>query len=299
MKAEQLIRILVTITLVEMMAAIGMGVRLQEVGQIARDLRLLLRAAIANYASVPLVTVGLLPWFAPPPLISAGFLIVAVCPGAAYGPPFTAMARGNVAAAVGLMVILAGSSAICTPLLLRALLPMMAKGRILRVDVTRMVVMLLLTQLLPLSAGLALRQSLPALANRLKRPADALSATLNLSVLGLIVIARFEMLAATHLRAFSRWGPVVASMAVGGFGRPGIENRKAMTFSTGSQPGGRLGSHTNLLVRQQSLPCWSMDCSNDRAAAVARLWSPWSDSRVPASEAVRAKLAKRSCRTTQ
>jgi BASS family bile acid:Na+ symporter len=234
MKAEQLIRILVTITLVEMMAAIGMGVRLQEVGRIARDLRLLLRAAIANYASVPLVTVGLLLWFAPPPLISAGFLIVAVCPGAAYGPPFTVMARGNVAAAVGLMVILAGSSAICTPLLLRALLPMMAKGQILRVDVTRMVVMLLLTQLLPLSAGLALRQSLPALANRLKRPADALSATLNLSVLGLIVIARFEMLTATHLRAFiGMLALVVASMAVGWlFGRPGIENRKAMTFST-------------------------------------------------------------------
>jgi bile acid:Na+ symporter, BASS family len=234
MTAEQLIRILVTITLIEMMAAIGMGVRLEDVGRIGRDMRLLLGAAIANYACVPMVTVGLLLWFDTPPLISAGFLVVAVCPGAAYGPPFTAMARGNVAAAVGLMVILAGSSAICTPLLLRALLPLMAKGQILRVDVFRMLVMLLLTQLLPLFAGLALRQSLPVLANRLKRPADSLSAALNLCVLALIVVVRFEMLAATHLRAFiGMLALVVASMAAGWLlGQPGIENRKAMTFST-------------------------------------------------------------------
>lgn len=234
MKAEQLIRILVTITLVEMTATIGVGVRLEEVSRIGRDLRLLLRAAIANYACVPLVTLGLLLWFDPPPLISAGFLIVAVCPGAAYGPPFTAMAKGNIAAAVGLMVILAGSSTICTPLLLRALLPLTAKNQFQRVDIFRMVTMLLFTQLLPLFAGLALRQSYPALASTLKRPGDRLSAVLNLCSLGLIIIARFEILAATPFRAFIGMSTlVIASIAAGWLlGQPGIENRKAMTFST-------------------------------------------------------------------
>jgi BASS family bile acid:Na+ symporter len=233
MTADLLIRILVTITLIEMMAAIGLGVRLQDVVRIGRDVRLLLRAAIANYACVPLVTVGLLLWFDAPPLVSVGFLIVAVCPGAAYGPPFTAMARGNVAAAIGLMVILAGSSAICTPLLLRALLPLMRKSQTLRVNLFRMVLMLLLTQLLPLFAGLTVCQSFPALAGRLKHPADLLSATLNLSVLGLIVVTRFEMLAATHLRAFIGMSVLVAASMTAGWllGQPGIENRKAMTLS--------------------------------------------------------------------
>ena len=51
------------------------------------------------------------------------FLICAVCPGAPYGPPFTGMAKGKVGVAVGLMVILAGSSALVAPLLLHGLLP--------------------------------------------------------------------------------------------------------------------------------------------------------------------------------
>src|SRR6516162_10801084 len=101
MTTNGLIRISVTITLIEMMVAIGMGVKLQDIGQIVRQPGLLIRAAIANYACVPMLTVGLLLWFGPPAMISVGFLIVAVCPGAAYGPPFTAMAEGNVAVAVG------------------------------------------------------------------------------------------------------------------------------------------------------------------------------------------------------
>jgi BASS family bile acid:Na+ symporter len=136
MAIDRLINILVTITLIEMMAAIGMGVKLFEIG-VVRNLRLLMRAAIANYVCIPIVTVGLLLWLGSPPMIAAGFLVVAVCPGAAYWPPFTAMAKGNVAAAIGLMVLLAGSSAICAPLLLRLLLPVMTRSQALSVGFTK------------------------------------------------------------------------------------------------------------------------------------------------------------------
>jgi BASS family bile acid:Na+ symporter len=234
MTTERLIRILVTITLIEMMATIGLGVRLKDVGRIARKPGLLMRAAIANYACVPLVTVGLLLWFGPPPMISAGFLIVAVCPGAAYGPPFTALAKGDVAAAIGLMVILAGSSAICAPLLLRNLLPLMTKSQSMRVDVIKIVVMLLLSQLIPLLAGLFVRQWRPPLANKLKHPADVVSALLNLSLLGLIVAVRFRTLAAIRVEAFMGMLALVAASVAAGWllGERGSENRKAMTFST-------------------------------------------------------------------
>jgi BASS family bile acid:Na+ symporter len=168
MTTDQFIKSLVSITLIEMMAAIGMGVELEDIGKIARNPELLMRAAIANHACVPLITVGLLLWFGPPSIISAGFLIVAVCPGAAYGPPFTAMAKGDVAAAVGLMVILTGSSTICAPLLLQVLPPLMAKSQTLWVDALNMLVTLLITQLLPLFAGLRLRRWCPALADMLK-----------------------------------------------------------------------------------------------------------------------------------
>src|SRR6516164_3444412 len=231
MGTDRLINILVTVTLIEMMAAIGMGVRIADVTQAARKPALLARAAIANYACVPLVTVGLLLWFGPPPMISAGFLIVAVCPGAAYGPPFTALAKGDVAAAIGLMVILAGSSAICAPLLLRNLLPLMTKSQSMRVDVIKIVVMLLLSQLIPLLAGLFVRQWRPPLANKLKHPADVISALLNLSLLGLIVAVRFRTLAAIRVEAFMGMLALVAASVAAGWllGERGSENRKAMT----------------------------------------------------------------------
>ncbi|MBV8137109.1 MAG: bile acid:sodium symporter [Deltaproteobacteria bacterium] len=234
MTTEQLIRILITTTLVEMMAAIGMGVRLEDLSRIGRSPGLVIRAAIANYVGVPLVTVGLLLWLGPAPMISAGFLIVAVCPGAAYGPPFTSIARGNVATAVGLMVILAASSTICAPLLLRFLLPLMTESRTVRVDLLRMVVMLLLSQLLPLFTGLSVRHYRPALADRLEHPADMVSTALNLCVLGLIVVIRFPMLAAIRLAAFMGMLALVAASIGTGWllGEAGSENRKAMTITT-------------------------------------------------------------------
>ena len=234
MTTNGLIRISVSITLIEMMAAIGMGVKLQDIGQIVRQPGLLMRAAIANYACVPMLTVGLLLWFGPPAMISVGFLIVAVCPGAAYGPPFTAMAKGNVAVAVGLMVILAGSSVFCVPLLLRFLLPLMAKSQNLRVDALKLVVTLLVSQLLPLFAGLCLHQWRPAMADKLKHPADRMSGALNLWTLGLMIVAYFRTLAAIHARAFmGMLSLVAASMGAGWLlGETGSENRKAMGFST-------------------------------------------------------------------
>ena len=73
------------------------------------------RAAMANYLVFPGVTVALLMLFDAGPMVAAGFLVLAVCPGAAYGPPFAGIARANVPLAVGLMVILAGTSTIIAP----------------------------------------------------------------------------------------------------------------------------------------------------------------------------------------
>src|SRR4051812_10449466 len=112
MSMDQLINLLVTITLIEMMVALGLGVTFADLADVVRNWRLVASAALANYVWVPAVTVGLLLLFAAHPMVAAGFLILAVCPGAPYGPPFAAVARGNVAVAIGLMVLLAGSSAI-------------------------------------------------------------------------------------------------------------------------------------------------------------------------------------------
>lgn len=235
MSIDNLINILVTLTLIEMMVTIGLSVRFTEVIGVARNWRLVAQAVLANYVLVPAAAVGLLLLFHSHPLVAAGFLVAAVCPGAPYGPPFTAMAKGNVPVAVGLMVILAGSSALVAPLLLHLLLPILSGDEPLKIDVIKMVGTLLLTQLLPLGIGLIVRQRRPALADKLIKPANRLSTVLNLVVFGVILVVQFHLL--EHIKAVGFAGMlalVMATLVVGWLlGGPGSDNRKAMALTTG------------------------------------------------------------------
>lgn len=234
MSVDRLINILVTITLVQMMISIGLGVPFAEIGAVAKDWDLLLHAAVSNYLCIPVVVIGLLFWFHPPPLIATGFLIVAVCPGAPYGPPFAALARGNTRAAVGLMVILAASSVIAAPLLLRFLVPLVTGAPALRFDTARMVRALLAGQLLPLCVGLMVLHWFPRIAAIFKVPFARLSLALNLSVFGLILGVHFGMFEAIRLRAFAgMFSLMISSLLVGWLlGKPGSSNRKAVGFTS-------------------------------------------------------------------
>jgi BASS family bile acid:Na+ symporter len=234
MTVEQLINILVTVTLIEMMMAVGLGVAFADLVGVAKNVRLLIRAAIANYVFVPASTIVLLLLFQSQSMIAAGFLILAVCPGAPFGPPCTTIAKGNVGVSVGLMVLLAASSALVAPLLLSGLLPLMSKDEPLKVDAVKLVGTLVVTQLLPLSLGVAVRHWRPSLAARLQGPANRVSLVLNLTVVGFILVTRFGLLAAIPLRAFAGMSLLLlASFAVGWlFGGRETADRKAMTLTT-------------------------------------------------------------------
>jgi bile acid:Na+ symporter, BASS family len=232
---DRLINILVTITLIEMMVAIGLGVKLVDLLSIARNWRLVLQAGLANYVCVPAAAVVLLILFQPAdPMVSAGFLILAVCPGAPFGPPCARIAKGNVEAAVGSMVILAGSSAIAAPWLLYLLLPLVSGDQPLEVDAVKIVTTLLVTQLLPLGGGLCLRQWRPVLAEKLQKPANLVSAVLGLSTVGFIVVVQFQLLAEIRWRAWFGMSLLLIASWVSGWllGGPGSGNRKAMALTT-------------------------------------------------------------------
>jgi bile acid:Na+ symporter, BASS family len=234
MSLDRLINILVTITLIEMMVLIGLRVTFAELGSTVKGWRLLARAAAANYLLVPSVAIALLIWFDASPAIAAGFLILAVCPGAPFGPPFAGIAHANVSMAVGLMVVLAGSSAILSPLLLQVLLPRVSGGEAPRIDLIGMVGALLITQLAPLLVGLTLKHRYPQLAERLLGPLELISKILNLSVAGLILATQFQMLAEIRFRGFvGMLLLLAASLAIGWLaGGAGRDNRRTMALTT-------------------------------------------------------------------
>lgn len=234
MSLDRLINILVTITLIEMMVLIGLRVTFAELGRVAGNWRLVGRAAVANYLLVPAVAVGLLVWFDANPMVAAGFLILAVCPGAPFGPPFAGIARANVPIAVGLMVILAGSSAVISPLLLQLLLPWISGGEAPRIDLPGMLGALLITQLLPLLCGLLMRHRRPQLADRLLDPLELVSKILNLGVAGLILATQFPMLVDIRVRGFvGMLILLVASLVIGWLaGGAGGDVRRTMALTT-------------------------------------------------------------------
>jgi bile acid:Na+ symporter, BASS family len=234
MSFDQLINVLVTITLIEMMMLIGLQATFAELAQTVRDWRLVARAGAANYLLVPAIAVALLLLFDADPMVAAGFLVLAACPGAPFGPPVAGIARANVPLAVGLMVILAGSSAIVSPVLLRVMLPWVSGSQAPHIDLIAMVSALLLTQLLPLLLGLLTRHWRPRLADALLGPFELVSKILNLCVAASILGSQFHMLMEIRLRGFA--GMLIllaASLAVGWLmGESGRDDRRTMALTT-------------------------------------------------------------------
>ena len=234
MNTDRLINLLAAAALIELMLTIGLGATVAELKEVARDRGGVIRAMIASYLLVPAAAVALSLLFRAPPAVAAGVMIVAVCPGAPYAPPFTAIARGNVSRAIGLMVILAGSSAMVAPLLLQLLLPLVARGPVAAVDAGRIVSTLALVQFLPLCIGLGVAAYAPTWAGRLRPPMHHLSTLLNVALLAVILIVQFHMLADIRLAGYLGMLVLLAWSAAAGWllGGHGAAERRTMAITT-------------------------------------------------------------------
>ena len=75
MSLDRVISLVVSITLIEMSFATGLGVRLADVAGAAKNRQRLLGASLANYVAVPAAAVFLVLLIGADPLVSAGILI--------------------------------------------------------------------------------------------------------------------------------------------------------------------------------------------------------------------------------
>lgn len=234
-KMEIAIKLLNVTALIAIMLSIGLTVTFDQVLASARQFRQVVLGVLANFVLVPLVTVGLLYGFQAAPLVSAGFLILAVCPGAPVGPTFTGIARGDVSLAAGLMVILAGLSAVLTPVLLTVLLGWLSPESDLQIDYLAIAITLLATQIVPLGLGLGLHQWAPGLSAALVKPISKLAHLLLLIVVGLILATQYETLGAIRLRGWlGMLLLLAASLGIGWLcGGPAQTGRRALAVTTG------------------------------------------------------------------
>ena len=237
METSTIITVLNVTALVAMMWSMGMKVAIESLLAVTGRRRVLVLGLLANFMLVPTVTLGLLLLFHTSPMISVGFLVLAVCPGAPFAPPITSIARGDVPASIGLMVILAGLSAFLSPSLLGLLLSRIAPESEVQINSIALVGTLLITQLLPLALGMAIHHAAPGLARWTVKPAGFLANVLLLALIGLIVATQYESLAAIGFRAWMGMGLLLmASLCIGWFcGGSDTPTRKAMAVTTATR----------------------------------------------------------------
>jgi BASS family bile acid:Na+ symporter len=237
MDTAGVIQVLNVAALAAIMLAIGLAVRWEDLAQSVRPVWPVALGIVANFVLVPVATVALLAVFRADPLVSAGFLILAVCPGAPLGPGFAQIAKADVSPATGMMVVLAGLSVVLSPLLLRGLLAWVAPESNLNIDLRAILVTLLLTQMLPLAVGLSVRRAAPAPAEKLAGPIRSLGNVLLLALIGAILYAQYETLAAVRMRAWLGMSALLAaSLAIGWFaGGWDVAKQKSMSLTTATR----------------------------------------------------------------
>lgn len=240
MTPAQLVNLLTIAGLIAMMLSMGCKVTIEEVTASIRRPRLVAAGLVANFVLVPAATIGLLYVFRPDPLVAVGFLILAACPAAPVGPPFAAIAKGDVPYATGQMVILAGLSAVLAPALLSVSLPRLLPESDLRIDYLAIVRTLLVSQMLPLAAGLGLHRWAPRLTGRIARPIGLLANLLLFGIVALVLVREYESLATIRVRGWlGMFLLLAASLGIGWLcGGPGRARRKALAVTTGVRNAG-------------------------------------------------------------
>ncbi len=237
MNPAEIVQLLTLVGLMAVMLSMGLKVSIQEVVASTRQPRLVVLGLVANFVLVPAVTIGLLFLFDAEPMVSVGLLILAVCPGAPVGPPFASIARGDVPCAIGQMVILAGLSAILSPVLLGLLLARLLPAGDLQIDFLAIARTLLLAQIVPLAVGLVLHYRMPKLAERMARPVGALANLLLVGVIVVILAREFSTLEMIRLRGwFGMLLLLAASLGIGWIcGGPRRATRKTLAITTAAR----------------------------------------------------------------
>jgi BASS family bile acid:Na+ symporter len=168
------------------MVAMGLGLRLAQIIAPLRAGRLVALSLLANFLLMPLAAVGLASVLRLREGLGVGLLLLGAAAGAPFLPKLAQIAKGNLAFAVGLMVLLMVVTVGYLPLVMPALLPGVS------VNSWEIARSLFLLMLLPLAGALGVNARFPAAAARAKPVFDRLSNLGLLLVVSLQIVVNFN-----------------------------------------------------------------------------------------------------------
>lgn len=161
------------------MLAMGLGLTVSQIIAPLRNARLVVLSLLVNFVLMPLGAVALAALLRLDQPLGVGLLLLGLAAGAPFLPKLAQIARGNLAFAVGLMVLLMVVTVGYLPLVLPLLLPGVS------VNPAKIARSLFLLMLLPLAGALAVKARFAKVAERAKPLLDRLS---NLSLILLVLL---------------------------------------------------------------------------------------------------------------
>jgi len=211
------------------MLAMGLGLTVSQIITPLRNARLVGLSLLANFVVMPLAAVALAALLRLDQPLGVGLLLLGTAAGAPFLPKLAQIARGNLAFAVGLMVLLMVVTVGYLPLVLPVLLPGVS------VNPAKIARSLFLLMLLPLAGALAVKARFAVAAARTKPVLDRVS---NLSLILLVVLITSANIN-NVLAVFGTHGILAGLLFIAvGFGigwllgGPGLDTRRVLALGT-------------------------------------------------------------------
>ena len=211
------------------MLGTGLSLTVPQILAPLRDWVLILKALLVNFIFVPLVAYLLVIVFDLDEPIAIGLMVLATAAGAPFIPKLVQMAKGNLAFAVGLTVLLMVVTVLYVPIVLPLLLPKV------EIDSWAIAKSLVTTMLLPLAIGLFIRARYPETAESLRPLMQQASSYSLMVVLVLGLYLTFpDLLAAIGTGAFLASGLFIAISFFLGYllGGPGADTKRVLALGS-------------------------------------------------------------------
>lgn len=189
------------------------------------------RSLFANFILMPILCLILIWLFRLPPEISVGLLMVALAPGGMLGLHFARIAKGNLAYAVGLIILLSLLSIVITPILIYLIFPSIAAK-----DgfIVSLLSRLLLFIIPPFLVGQIIQHWQPLIATKVQKLSSFLSIVLFITLT--VITSKFKVLDIQSL-GWNGLAAIVVFIGMSWFvgwqmGGSELENRKVLAITT-------------------------------------------------------------------
>jgi BASS family bile acid:Na+ symporter len=223
------IPIVMLVFVVSSMLAVGLSLTLQQIVAPLKNGRLVALALLANFVVMPLAAIVIARVLRLDQELAIGLLLLGTGAGAPFLPKLAGVAKGNLAFAVGLMVLLMVVTIGYMPLVL----PLLLEG--VSVDPFSIARSLVLLMLIPLAAGLTVKAYQGPIAARVRPGLEMVSSVSLMLVTALMLIVNFAKILDVFGTRGILAGVLFTALGVGighVLGGPGLDTRRVLALGT-------------------------------------------------------------------